>query len=525
VIDLANSWSADCLLKHRECSENATAKLPTRVLDLGCKSEETDLYLFVPAEITGHSKSSDTRYVALSYCWGTIDSSFVTTTSANLHERKNKIAYSSLPKTIQDAIIITRKLGLRYLWVDALCILQGSDDFAKADWARESSRMAEVYGNSFLTIAAASGTNIHSGILVKRPDLYDLKLQLVSESRPDLNCVIYLGPEHRFINAKDEPLYTRGWTLQERILSPRVLIFNRDQLEWECQCHHVTESGYKTEPHSRMNKAGAQWSIDMNEDNATSGYSNIVADRWRRIVEDYLGRSLTNPGDKLPALSGLARAFATFHNGCGGTYLAGLWQHNISYGLMWYREFDDGDMKAKPSAATEYIAPSWSFMAVNGSVKWVDKHHRRFVTPHSQLLDFCIELSGDDPFGSVTGGSLTIRGRLQRLDRLVFESVIRQYTPRRAIAHNGHRFNTIKLQGVYLDFPLPLEEYTWKSETTKSSEFWILHYPTAYLIMELVPDKIINGLRVFKRIGITWSLNVTEGDIWRDCWVEDIVLI
>jgi hypothetical protein len=112
-------------------------------------------------------------YVALSYCWGTKEdldqAPSLTTTSNNFASHIKTIPTDRLSKIIHDAISLTRKLGLRYLWADSLCIIQGSDKEARDDWAKESSTMASVYGGAYLTIAAAWGDSMHSGLFTTRP--------------------------------------------------------------------------------------------------------------------------------------------------------------------------------------------------------------------------------------------------------------------------------------------------------------------------------------------------------------------
>jgi hypothetical protein len=186
------------------------------------------------------------RYIALSYCWGPQTlKPFATTTSANIKDRKLGIPLEQLPQTFQDAITITRGLGIRYLWIDALCILQGHDSEAKADWSRESMKMADVYGGAYVTIAAANASNVHEGFLRRKipKEAYQMKLGLMSIQDPSIRGTVSLSTRNSFCQSMDEPLYHRGWTLQERILSPRVLICNKDQYAWECQCRTETESG------------------------------------------------------------------------------------------------------------------------------------------------------------------------------------------------------------------------------------------------------------------------------------------
>lgn len=101
------------------------------------------------------------RYIALSHCWG--EQPLLTTTADNEIERREGIQWDLLPLTFQHAVQICAGLGIEYLWIDSLCILQGNED----DWVQESEKMASIYANSWLTIAAAAATNSTHGCLPK----------------------------------------------------------------------------------------------------------------------------------------------------------------------------------------------------------------------------------------------------------------------------------------------------------------------------------------------------------------------
>jgi hypothetical protein len=119
------------------------------------------------------------------------------------------------------------------MWADSLCIVQGDDTGARADWISESANMANVYGNAYLTIAASWGSSMHPGLFATRkPDTSaDITLGLRSLDDPRLRGVVEFVRDHTVrLDSGDEPLFRRGWALQERVLSPRVLICNRDQL-------------------------------------------------------------------------------------------------------------------------------------------------------------------------------------------------------------------------------------------------------------------------------------------------------
>ncbi|KIW25689.1 uncharacterized protein PV07_08850 [Cladophialophora immunda] len=186
---------------------------------------------------------------------------------------------------MQDAIAIARRLGVRYLWVDALCILQGTDE-AKLDWQRESPRMRDVYGNAFLTIVAAPARTIHGGIFAagNPPKIPHCRIPYKSKCTPGIEGHVFLGFAERPRDRSEEPLYHRAWTLQERILSSRALICTRDQLCWECAGAKWTESGEFNPPIS-----SARLEAQPNQGNT-----------WNVIVRDYSSRDLTYSMDKLP---------------------------------------------------------------------------------------------------------------------------------------------------------------------------------------------------------------------------------
>src|SRR5579859_4869443 len=113
--ELAKAWIDDCSLNHRLCPKPEDAELPTRLLDVGESTDSfQDLRLIIP-------KGAKGKWIALSYCWG--QSNNYVTTTRTLEDHLRQIPFGSLPRTIRDAIRVTRSLGIRYLWVDALCII------------------------------------------------------------------------------------------------------------------------------------------------------------------------------------------------------------------------------------------------------------------------------------------------------------------------------------------------------------------------------------------------------------------
>jgi hypothetical protein len=149
---------------HPNCSSprldrTNTAQLPKRIIDVGCED--------IPPRLceVGSLSVPEISYVALSHCWGSIQP--YTTEKTSIDDRMKGMPWDDIPKTFQDAIITTRSLRLRYIWIDSLCIVK--DDLN--DWAEESSKMSHVYENATLTIAAAAAKDDTEGFLHPRPNL------------------------------------------------------------------------------------------------------------------------------------------------------------------------------------------------------------------------------------------------------------------------------------------------------------------------------------------------------------------
>lgn len=158
---LVASWLERCRQGHEACKKTLAGTvvdeehgplLPTRVLDVGCENSE-DISLV-------ETKRQDREnYCALSYCWGPPGMPHLLTTRNNLSDHLGGIKFGNMPKTFQDAVTVTRKLRIRYLWIDGLCIIQKDE----ADWTLESTRMAEVYQNACIVIAAAGAAHPGEG--------------------------------------------------------------------------------------------------------------------------------------------------------------------------------------------------------------------------------------------------------------------------------------------------------------------------------------------------------------------------
>lgn len=403
---------AECLSSHAQCNRSAamrdisTSHLPTRLIAvLDEKGSAINPTLVETASIPQASTSSiDTRYTSLSHCWGSTRPQ--TTTWSNYQAHLSSIPWAALPRTFQDAVLVTRALGVPFLWIDSLCIVQ--DD--SQDWAREASEMASVYENAWLTLAATAAPDGRHGLFTDRQG------EEVSSSRtPPAPAVLLRSVvDHlEFVSyaegkpSRALPLLWRGWGLQEQILSTRVLHFTREELLWECRSDMSCECSPRSlglrEIGKSLGAARSVWGRDPAETGAN------IRD-WYRLVEVYVKRDLTYDSDRLPALSGIADAFQrTLTN--AGTYLAGLWENDLIKGLLW--RVNSPRPRSPDQTYRTHLSspPSWSWASIGQCpIYWPISSLRG--THAAEVIDVSCTRSTVDDKGMVSGGTLTIRGKL-----------------------------------------------------------------------------------------------------------------
>ncbi|ORX97177.1 heterokaryon incompatibility protein-domain-containing protein [Clohesyomyces aquaticus] len=227
-----------CSKSHALCQSTALPQLPKRVLKIGCREDGTlTIRLFEPRE-------EYEKYAALSHCWG--KEQICTTTTLNYAKHLNDIPWSMIPKTFRDAISYVSKLSIQYVWIDSLCIVQDNAE----DWDVESSKMADVYSNAYLTLAATSSPGGSQGCFTEEHRPFDnsgidysedegTKLRQFAIRKP-LKHWHNLPPR---LQIEPFPLLSRAWVFQERLLSPRFLHFCEEELVWECRQLSICECG------------------------------------------------------------------------------------------------------------------------------------------------------------------------------------------------------------------------------------------------------------------------------------------
>jgi hypothetical protein len=430
-LQAAQKWMNTCLEEHGQCQKHdRPAVYPTRLLELG--SQQFRL-------ITSHETKLSGPYAALSYCWGP-DPNFICLTAENLQELRLGLPYSSLPIAFQEAVQYLKGLGIQYLWIDALCIIQsgsGSSD----DWQSECGRMQDVYSNCVLNLTLAQASH---------PDQTCLEGCTSNEMVPFETSISFghdyakphaytvLPTEYFRQRLYEQPVGLRAWVLQERLLATRVLSIGRGELFWDChQLPHASESlpcGFEMcdDRDRAITRRVMGLSIHSIPQVSTHVHLEMI---WSRILTDYTARGLTHPrADKLVALSAIATCMAAAMK---DEYLAGHFWKTLPRSLNW---------RGASSATSRYVdeilphrlansssqmpggiwvtTPSWSWASMHGPLNMGQEDisdYPLLATAQSYKL---VQVGGEDPMKRVENRLLlTIRTWCRALTWRTFKKV------------------------------------------------------------------------------------------------------
>ncbi|KAH6711612.1 heterokaryon incompatibility protein-domain-containing protein [Leptodontidium sp. MPI-SDFR-AT-0119] len=346
-----------------QCNSQKGAQLPSRVLDIKPKVDKS-----VVLVDTRNSVCETNQYMTLSHCWG--KHQFIQTAKASLETRMKRIEWDSLPKTFQDSVDIAQAFGVRYLWIDALCIIQDDGH----DWKQESARMASIYSDSYLNIAATGAADGRGDCLSPRTilcgsqktSLESIPINPTSPNQP----IIFVRPSLEHIHnrystlvkhyssspdADSVPLLSRAWAFQERYLAPRTLHFHPSEVILECK------TGLRCECLGLDSVVRGPFRECLSQEPPITEHSNLKEryDRWFKVVEEYSRLSLTRQSDRLIALIGVATVFQAE---LGDDYLAGLWKGDFARGLLWHITRPVGTSTRHLTRRHETaFAPTWSW--------------------------------------------------------------------------------------------------------------------------------------------------------------------
>ncbi|OCK77152.1 HET-domain-containing protein [Lepidopterella palustris CBS 459.81] len=382
-VNLLRQWLTDCDKTHK-CRTGKSGFMPTRVIEISGNIKAPKLRLRC---WNNETKGS---YVALSHQWGDPEKQRrLRTLSSNYKEHLDDIPFDGpkgLPGTFRDAVEITLRLGISYLWIDSLCIIQENDD----DWMTESKRMEDVFSNAYFTIAASRAVGMDDGFLKSRPSRTCIPLKSSEGQYYICECI---DDFHR--DAEEAGLNKRGWVYQERALSTRSIFFTERQVYWECGY------GVRCETLTWMKNSKASFLGDPNFPNAALEWNKSMRIRlYETIYKRYSKLALTRPSDRPAAIQGLeSRLARTFHT--NGKW--GIFERFLYRSLLW-RHVDGVYMQPihdDPPGSTRKI-PSWSWTAYIGEIDFID----------APLGETHWTEEVDSPFDSDQSAASTVTGRV-----------------------------------------------------------------------------------------------------------------
>ncbi|EEU35183.1 uncharacterized protein NECHADRAFT_53332 [Fusarium vanettenii 77-13-4] len=285
---------------HRNCRSGGDRILPTRLVSIGDEHGQIRLYE------TGEDEQGSCA--ALSHCWGPPEKRPIRTLQGNIESMKSEILWDSLSAVFKDSIWLCRRLGIKFIWIDSLCIIQ--DD--GSDWEVEAAKMAQYYSEARVTVAVDSSPDGTPPFLSNRDERwqpqtassapylvarehYDRQLQ---EAHPSFYCPI----ARHF-------LPTRAWAMQESILSTRVIHFSPSDVTWECDVETLSEDGFQVWDKVTTHEPSRPFFDIVNTSQDNVEHRKAIWELWMSVVAEFTDRSITYTTDRLPALSGIASRF------------------------------------------------------------------------------------------------------------------------------------------------------------------------------------------------------------------------
>lgn len=349
---LLRSWLYLCDRHHgTQCSPRVDRQGPDiRLID-------TKNQCIVSRRLLDSSTHQD--YVALSYVWGDVEQLYVPAGEAySVLTKKGALLDLKPPKTVMDAMLLIQQLGLRYLWVDALCIKQ--DDFS--DKEEQIARMGSVFQSALFTIIAGSGSDCDAGLPGIRPGTRFKRQQLVEAGNITLLSSVQ-HPYETILTPGTSKWARRAWTFQEELLSRRRLIFTDEQVWWRCPCATWCEqSQLETE-----DSIGFLLSGQAIEPSLRQRYSKLRPKDYFDLVSKYAQRELSYPSDALNAFKGILTILTDYSN---EQFFWGLANSTFERQLYWF-----GRAKMRTTLQDDCF-PTWSWVDWEGEISF--RHYQTY---------------------------------------------------------------------------------------------------------------------------------------------------
>ncbi|KAL6827918.1 heterokaryon incompatibility domain-containing protein [Trichoderma camerunense] len=389
ALDQAAKWLTECRTSHGECRVSDAEFVPNRLLYLGDSRTDSNILELV-------EKPAPVPYAALSHRW-TKETPAKSLLMSNFLDRKqNGMPIAYLPRMMQDVVLVLRRLGIEYIWIDCLCIIQDDKD----DWKREAALMASIYTNAELTVAASwcdqPDQNLFRDHSTPQEVCVDVA-QIDGQSifiRRRKHHFTWLGIESSADTMAAEnpdfewPLLNRGWVYQEQLLSRRMLHFTQNELIWECFEETRCECGW--------------YDNNTRIFGARDWYKRSPASKaWSQVIKGYAKRPLTVMSDRLPALAGIGKAIASAKDYDAAEYLCGFWDKELEETFFWY--LSEPPRHPRP----DMRMPTWSWASVSGGVEcW------QVSLEGIEFLGSDVQYSGDPLLGDVVSGMVSLSGHV-----------------------------------------------------------------------------------------------------------------
>ncbi|KAI8717110.1 HET domain-containing protein [Fusarium sp. LHS14.1] len=413
---IARYWLEDCWnnhIEHHASAKDLESIYPHRLIDLGEPSHLNESFNgpALPREIKviEVAREQKPQYIAVSYRWPKKPNQDQQLTSATRDHFFRGYSTEALPQLYCDAFTVARMLGFRYVWIDALCIMQDNG----GDWHAEAPKMASVYGNAIFTVAfgdcpeskLSDDAEIWRSCSLRdaatraaaQPFIKGGKIPIFDKRNPE-SIYYWLESNGNFPARPSSELDERGWTFQERLLSKRVLTITTDGLFWDCCRSSASDTrllGFLGDFSPRFRDSDERkiktQLLGMNRDTITVARRDLYL-LWRRILQDYTQRKFTHSKDRIVAIEGVVqRIGAVLNEPC----FLGVWKGDSLRSLIWF--CDTVALSAKPAsnaldvlpARKDYqvSVPSWSWASVSFPI------HYRLWHPFETSADHNVELT------------------------------------------------------------------------------------------------------------------------------------
>ncbi|KAK7422555.1 hypothetical protein QQX98_001578 [Neonectria punicea] len=359
---LLRAWLRVCDDDH-DCWNGSDGFLPSRLLDVeGEDAGVPSLRLHIS------SQGERGRYLALSHCWGALDQTVkdrYCTYRCNIRNKCKEVSWLDLPKTFQDAVTVARGLGIRYLWIDSMCIIQlhlgcSAGCARLQDWSCEANKMERYYSQAYATIAATSASDSTAGFLHPRPAAEFVRAGTTPGGAPLYICASIDNFCHDVDNGL---LNRRAWVLQERALSHRTIHVTAAQTYWECG------QGIRCETLTKLSNPRASFWSDPQFPNSILGHTKSNrSGLFQHLLTMYCSLGITYPTDRSRAIAGLLKRLADSLN---SNIHYGILDRFLHRSLLWRRRPNSAKL-TRIDYAQDQVVPSWSWMALQGEIGCMD---------------------------------------------------------------------------------------------------------------------------------------------------------